>query len=54
MLKFILDREFNINALNKFNGDTALIRSVHYNMREMVEFLLLYNPDLEIKNSYVN
>ena len=53
MLKYILDKGFDVNLLNKMNGETALIRSVHYNMKEMVEFLLLFKPDLEIKSNYV-
>lgn len=53
MLKYIINKGYDINTKNKLNGETVLIRSVHYNMKNMVEFLLAYNPDLEIRSTHV-
>ncbi len=51
MLKYILEKGYDINS--NINGQTVINRSVHLNMQKMVEFLLEYNPDLEISSNFV-
>ena len=49
MVKFLLDNGYNINHSNE-HSDLALIYAVHYNYPDVVDLLLEYNPNLEIKS----
>lgn len=53
MLKYILAKGYNINSTSKNSGLTVINRSVYLNMKKMVQFLLEYDPDLEIKSNDV-
>lgn len=49
ILKYIIEKGYNINQQMSMTGDTALTRAVYMNNKILVNFLLNYDINLEIK-----
>jgi ankyrin repeat protein len=50
IIKYLLDNGYDINHFNG-HSDLALIYAVHYNYVEVVDLLLEYSPNLELKSN---
>jgi len=48
LIKFLLSNGYNVNQRDKKNGETALIRAIHFNKLEIVKELLKYKPDFNL------
>jgi ankyrin repeat protein len=49
IIKYLLDNGYDVNHFNE-HSDLALIYAVHYNYPDVIDLLLDYNPDLELKS----
>lgn len=48
LVRYLLRKGFNVDSRDCKNGETALIRAIHYNYYDIVKLLLEYNPSLKI------
>jgi hypothetical protein len=48
LVKYLLENGFNVDCKDAKNGETCLIRAIHFNRLEIVELLLSYNPNLNL------
>lgn len=48
VIKYLLDSGYNVNYYNSYS-EIPLIYAVYYNFEEVVDLLLTYNPDIELR-----